>query len=650
MSGILGVWHFDGRTPDIGTFRTGLQRLTPAEAAPSWSWCEGPVALGYKSNSHTTSVHQRSHWKEDRAGVVACVFDGRLDNRDALLSTTRDAMLHANSPEADFVRAAYQDSGDDFIKRLRGDFVCAVFDPFAHRLIIARDRLGIRPLCFTQVDGTFLFSTEVKALLDWPAVNAAPDDVMIADFLLRFVAVDSQQRTFFRNIQSLPPSHLLVVTPERLSLRQYFDFDTRRPIKLGSVRDYADAFHQLVVGSVRNRLRGASRAAVSVSGGLDSAYIFATAVSLVRDGAAPSPVVVGYNYAGTAGSPSDEEVFVRAIEQTCHETIERIPQRAGFMEFAADEVWHSESPLLEALACQRQAMFRHMRDAGVNRLLTGHWGDQMLFDTDYMVDLWRSRQWSVLRRHMQRWGLSGRRLAVRIGRDLGGRYLPSSLTSMARRVRRRKDAPWRTGWYTKRFSELLRARFEARRLGRRPGSSHAWAIYQQSRRGYHVQCMEWNCRVAAMHGLDITFPYLDCDLVQFLMGIPGEIQSWDGVPRGLMREAMRGIVPDAVRERRTKGEFTQLANLSVEYDFPDISEILGPSSAAVQLGYVDGPALCSALAEWRGSIGSEPNSTLTNRVIDLCGLELLLRQFTARWQIGQRTHTHNRSAAELATL
>jgi hypothetical protein len=154
-------------------------------------------------------------------------------------------------------------------------------------------------------------------------------------------------------------------------------------------------------------------------------------------------------------------------------------------------------------------------------------------------------------------------------------------------------------------------------------------IYQQSRREYHVQCMEWNTRVAAMHGLDIAFPYLDCDLVQFLMSIPGEVQSHDGVPRGLMREAMRGGVPDTVVNRRSKGEFTELANQSLAIDFASIRAILGPSSLAVRFGYVDGPAMWPLLDKWREDIESATNATLANRLLDLCGMELLLRQFAA---------------------
>jgi asparagine synthase (glutamine-hydrolysing) len=556
------------------------------------------------------------------------VFDGRLDNREELLSILREGSLDPESPDCDFVRSAYNAFGDDFVDRIQGDFVSAVFDPVRNRLVVARDRLGVRPLCFTEANNTVLFASEAKALLAWPGVSAAPDEVMMADFVLQFLPLDSQNRTFFRDIRPVPPAHVLLVTRRELTLRRYFDFNTQRRLRLGSVRDYVDGFHQIVTAAVCKRLRNPAPVAVSVSGGLDSAYIFSIAASLVRDGAAPCPAVLGFNYSGAPGTPSDEEDFVRAIERSCSATIERIPQRAGFMQFAADEVWHSESPLGEALTCQRHAMLRRISEAGGRRLLTGHWGDQMLFDTDYLVDLCRSRQWSVLKHHANAWGISGRRLALRVAADLMSRHLPTSVAGASRRVRRRDGRAWRATWYTKRFRKLLRERFEEKRLTRPRGTSHAWAIYQQSRRGYHVQCMEWNSRVAAMHGLEITFPYLDSDLVQFLMSIPGEIQSHDGVPRGLMRQAMRGLVPDAVVDRRSKGEFTQLANRSLEEDFSIIADILGPSSLAVQFGYVDGPALWPLLAQWRNALAAATSATLANRLLELCGMELLLREFT----------------------
>ncbi len=623
MSGVFGYWHLDGRPANSALVDRCLERVSPQGLTDIESWVEGPVALGQKSSTSPDPFYSIG------SARVACAFDGRIDNRAEVLDTLSTRWpLATNCPDYALVRTAYLEYGESCVERLHGDFAFALFDQPRKQLLLARDRLGVRPLCYTRVNGAFLFASEAKALLA-AGVDAAPDELMLADFVLQFLSTDSQQRTFFRNIHSLPPAHILIVSETGSTLRRYFEFDTCREIRFRAFRDYSCAFHELFATSVRNRLRSAHPVAVSVSGGLDSAYIFCVAQDLVRRGASPCPAVLGFNYSGSGG-PSDEREYVDAIEQSCRAAIERIPQRAGFMEHAGDEVWHSESPLAEGLTRQRQAMLAAVKRSGADRLVTGHWGDQVLSDSDYLIDLCRSGQWRLLKRHSDGWGISGRRLATKLVADVVSRLLPARMLRTARWFRRRGNEPWRSPWFTNRFRRLLRERFEGERPPKPNGTSHARAIYQQGRRGYHLQCMEWNARLGAMHGIEMAFPYLDCNLLQFLMAIPGDIQSHDGIPRGLMREAMRGVVPDVVVDRRSKGEFTQLANRSIDDDFPLISEILGPTAMSVRLGYVDGPVLWSLLDGWRASIRGAPDARLANRVIDLCGMELLLRRFACQ--------------------
>ena len=236
MSGVFGCWHRAGRPLNLDTFHNSLERLSPPRARAT-VWHNGPIALGHKSNWNSGGPTTPQISRDE----VACVFDGRLDNRDELLRTLGNRSLHCDSHDCDFVRAAYRRYGEHFAAYIKGDFICAVFDAVSDQMVVARDRLGVRPVCFTSIDDTFLFASEAKALLAWPGVSAAPDDLMMADFLLQFLSQDSQNRTFFRDIRSLPPAHVVVVTRHGVTLRRYFDFDTRRAVRFESVRGYVDA-------------------------------------------------------------------------------------------------------------------------------------------------------------------------------------------------------------------------------------------------------------------------------------------------------------------------------------------------------------------------------------------------------------------------
>ncbi len=632
MSGIFGCWRLDTR-PVIGIeLQQCLAQILPLDSQTIEYWMDGPIGLGHKfCGTRGTSTVERQWPPNDQA---AAFFVGRLDNRSELCRALSDhTPRRADCTDGNLVAAAYDRWGDTFIDHIDGDFALAVFDRRLNRLVLARDRVGLGPLCYTRTSDVLLFGSNAKALLAYPGIKRSPDETALADFILYSLPADAGTRTCFEGIHSLPPGHLLIATVDGLTVRRYFEFDTTRRLRFDDVRDYAAALHDLFAASVRKRLRGDRPVAIEVSGGLDSSYIFCTAQRLVREEPGLCPAVIGLNYDGATGTPSDERYFIEEIERAWHAKIARVPELAGFVEGAAEEVWRSESPHVDRLARLGHEMRDRARGAGAGRLLTGHWGDQVMSDSDYLLDLLRSGRWSLLRQHAEGWRVGVGRLAARVARDVAIRRLPARVLSRIRLARHRSGA-WQSAWFTPRFRRLLRDRHAAERLRRWPGTHHARAIYQQIRLPYHVSCMEWNVRVAAGHGLEMAFPYLDGDLLQFLISIPGDVQSHDGIPRGLLRQAMRGTVPDAIVDRRTKGEFTHLGKQSIDGDFALIADLLGPTALSVRFGYIDGPVLWQRLDLWRAAMRADDDAVVANRLTDLCGLELMLRRFFSDWEPG----------------
>jgi asparagine synthase (glutamine-hydrolysing) len=138
--------------------------------------------------------------------------------------------------------------------------------------------------------------------------------------------------------------------------------------------------------------------------------------------------------------------------------------------------------------------------------------------------------------------------------------------------------------------------------------------------------MEWNNKVAAMHGLETTFPFLDRDLLSFLMSIPGEILTRNGVPKGLLREAMRGILPDPIVNRTWKADFTQIVNEGMLLDYPQLIDHLESDPAAARWGYLDKGVMQTLLPKLRQQLHSRTAEAAWT-LSDLLGLELWLRTF-----------------------
>ena len=138
--------------------------------------------------------------------------------------------------------------------------------------------------------------------------------------------------------------------------------------------------------------------------------------------------------------------------------------------------------------------------------------------------------------------------------------------------------------------------------------------------------MEWNNKIGALHGVDMAFPFLDRDLIAFLMAAPGEMQNRNGVPRAMMRDAMRGVLPAPIVLRKWKGDFSDVVNAGVAQDFAFISKVLTDGSLGVARGYLDRGRLAEEVLRLQGTLEG-PDCLGSWELTDLFGLELWLKLF-----------------------
>ena len=255
MSGILGIWNLDGR-PAQKEEIAGLSAALSDRAVDGQEfWMQGSVGFAYQHLRITPeSVGERQPLVAPSGAVI--VFDGRLDNREELISRLEEGQSPAKtSSDAALVLAAYDRFGERFPEYLNGDFALAVFDPRKQQLLLARDAIGVRPLHYCNLRNTFLFASEIKAILVHPEVDRRPNDDALADLLMTGDA-GCRDLTCFRDIFSLIPGHVGTVTPiRRWTLRQYWSFDPSRRIRYKSFLEYAEAFRSAFDQSVRRRIR-----------------------------------------------------------------------------------------------------------------------------------------------------------------------------------------------------------------------------------------------------------------------------------------------------------------------------------------------------------------------------------------------------------
>src|SRR5436309_3461188 len=333
-----------------------------------------------------------------------------------------------------------------------------------------------------------------------------------------------------------------------------------------------------------------------------------------------------------AGSLADERRFLADIERQYGTPIVRLPfSSLRLLNEAREVVSHLEAPRL-VWGAQRD-LLEHARRAGCRVVVDGFYGDQLLSGQAYLVDLARRGRWLTIKHDLAEFaswatdvppGAFGRQFRVDLLRSIPPRWLRQALRErLAARTQRRMPQ-----WYRPHLVERALARGLQRKAPRaQSGSEHPRQCYRNATSGHYLAQVDDKSAAGSMHGVDVVSPFRDRDLVAFVMATPGRIVNWQGVPKGLFRESIKGIVPHSIRLRRWKADFTALNNAAVLDEYADVVRLLGPDCYSARLGLVDFARLPSELARARGRLNDDQNAAAGWQIADLAALELWLRCF-----------------------
>ncbi len=556
MSGIAGIYHRDGRPIETAVLDQMVGRLSHRGPDGRGCWVNGRVALGHVMLHSTPESRYERQPLTDRTGHLALTLDGRVDNRDELrVELASKGLLLRDDTDAELVLAAYECWGETAPLHLIGDFAFAIWDERRQRLFCARDHIGIRPFYYYADDRRFLFASELASLLIHPAVPCEPNEGMIGEFLAG--EITSQAETLYQVIFRLPPAHSLVLAENRLTVRRYWNLDLQRELRYGNDEAYAEHFRTLFREAVRCRLRSQGPVGSYLSGGLDSSSVVGMAQSLRLDGLAEGQEFETFSLV-FPGFPCDESAYIRDMVQMWNIPSTRVrperQHRAYFADLAQQDLDFPGYPNgtmghpLRALA----------QEKGIRVLLTGGGGDEWLAGSFYhAADLLRG--WRILpaiRRVGPDAGISDPHEIARTAVECGIRPLvPHALRRTLKRMLGRDGVP---SWIAPQFARRIHL---AERLAAVSNVSRFANFAQKDihgtlTSGWWIHSNEIEERAAFRCGIEERHPLCDRRIVEFALALPEE-QRWRGIEtKCILRRAMRGLLPESVRRRSTKAEFS----------------------------------------------------------------------------------------------
>lgn len=564
MSGIFGIFHLNGapsQAAELALMARPLERRGPERKA---LWVEGPLGLGHTLLATTPeAVLEKLPLRHKNTGA-SITADVRLDNRDELLAVLGISRKSADIGDAEIVLEAYLAWGDRCVQHLLGDFAFAIWDPRSRSLFCARDHFGMRPLYYHHGHKRFFaFASETGALLSLSKVPHRLNEARIADFLFDELEAIDTTSTFFDEIYRLPPAHSVTVTEQGIRLQRYWQLEARTPLRLPSDEAYAEAFLECFTKAVDCRLRSIGPVGSMLSGGMDSGSVVAVASRLLaRSNKGPL-----HTFSAVSPSATNcvETLTIRAalaIPGIDPHLVDHAHMQ-DLMPELVNQTWTLDEPFDNHMTLVR-AVYIAAHNQGVKVVLDGVSGDVVLGEGSYIARLIASGRWmtawreAVKQNEFWKGGYPPLQQMILGSRSwVTPQWIKNSVRPALDAMRLKssiKQAVAETGM-SEAFVDRIRLRDRLAMLKAHQRSGPA--SYEQERVASIIHpnlvvARERYDRVAAASAIEPRDPFLDRRLVEFCISLPGSQLLSGGWPKVILRRAMAGLLPAAVRWRRGK--------------------------------------------------------------------------------------------------
>ena len=527
------------------------------------------------------------------------VFNGEIFNYIELRADL-EARGHrfTTSSDTEVILHLYEEYGPQCFDKMNGQWGIAIWDTEKRRLLLSRDRLGVRPLFYTQVGTTLLFGSEIKAILSDSRVSAEIDPAVV-DQIFRFWTPLSPN-TVFRGIRELPPGHFLIADRDSIQIERYWanHFPQNAAASNGQIQmgDVVERFRELLIDACRIRLRADVPVGAYLSGGLDSSAIAA----VVRRYTSNRLVTFSIAFSDEKFDESEFQKQMAAHLGTDHHVVRATHADIGRV--FPDVVWHTEIPIMRTAPAPMFLLSKLVRETNFKVVLTGEGADEFLAGYDIFKEAKVRRFWAqqpdskfrpllLKRLYPDITGLS------QSGSEFLAAFFGEGLSEV--------DSPWyshairwRNNRRTRRFladgnakagEDSLASQREAsylEKLGSElPAEFKNW--HPLARAQYleisiflsQYLLSSQGDRMGMAHSIEGRFPFLDVRLVEFCNSLDSRMKLRCLREKHLLKTAAEPWLPDIIRQRPKRPYRAPVHRSFFNESSPDyVRELLAPES------------------------------------------------------------------------
>ena len=603
MCGLVGIYSFNGKPVDenlLIRMRDTMVHRGP-DGAGSWVSGDRKVGLGHRRLSIIDLSEAAAQPMCNEDATLWVSFNGEIYNHAEIKSELQNFGNHkwkTDHSDTEVILHAFEQWGIECLEKFRGMFAIALWDAKRKELWLIRDRIGIKPLYYTILNGRINFASEIKAVLEDPEQKRGVDEEAFFHYL-SFLTTPAPQ-TLFAGIKKLPAATWIRVRADgSVQENRYWDvWDHARSLENISEQEIAERILLELRTAVRLRKVSDVPVGVFLSGGIDSS----TNAALFSEGEERPIQTFTIGYEGEYPSYPSELRYARQMAaHVAAEYHERILTQSDLLDFLPHMVHLQDEPIADPVCVPVYYVSKLARDSGVIVCQVGEGADELF---------WGYSTWKRALQLQYYDDLSVPRLLKKIGlfgiKSLGREY--TAYYEWLRRGAVGQPIFWGGA---EAFTDVQKKRLLSHRLRKTFDDMTSWDILKPIRQRFeenaweksHLHWMTYvdlNMRLPELLlmridkmsmgvSLEGRVPFLDHKFVELAMSIPESVKTKNGTLKYVLKKAIRGLIPDELIDRKKQGfgvpvyewSLGQLGKKTREeiQDFCDQSDLLDRSEA-----------------------------------------------------------------------
>jgi len=569
-------------------------------------------------------------------GSLWIVYNGEVFNyvelHDELIKKGHIFKTHSDT---EVILHMYEEYGADALQYLNGQFAFAIWDNQKKECFFARDRTGIRPLFYSDVNGTLVFGSEIKSLFEFPGIGRHFSSAALKEVFTFWTTLSPN--TLFEGVYELPPGHCAWFRNGHLIVKKFWSlrFATASTRFEGSIADALDQFRYLLSDSVALRLRSDVPVAAYLSGGLDSS----ATTSLIRKVA---PGHLNTFSIGFADNVFDETKYQKEVSQYFQTNHKSIVCSAGdIAEWFPKVVWHSEIPLLRTSPAPMMGLSKLVHENGIKVVITGEGADEALagyniFKETLIRQFWARQPQSKIRplllKKLYPYLPNISQASPGMLKMFFGYKLEATDSPVYSHLLRWQNTSNIQKHFTPELNDSLKDYYPVERYAEsiRPEidgiSSLAKAQLIETNvfmSGYLLSSQ--GDRMAMANSVEGRYPFLDYRILEFAASLPDEFKLKGMNEKFLLKELMKDQLPQTVLKRHKQAYRAPILEAFIGSEIPDYVRDMLSSDLLKECGVFNPVSVNNLITKIRTA--QIPSEVDNMALVGILSTQLLYDQF-----------------------